>query len=438
MILRLILASSAICLLQFPVLAQPAEPVVTRMGNGLTVIVQEDHAAELVGIDVWVKAGSGSETPDTNGVSHMIEHLAFAATSKRQPGQVDREMESLGATLDAHTSYDWAHYNTTISSRYLAKALDVLADVVSGPQFRDVDIEREKPVIMDEIARKQTDPMAVCRDLLRKEVYGDHPYSLTIEGTAESIKKITRQNLLEHHNRYYAAGNMAIVLVGDLDVQRAVEEVGKAFQRLPNKPAPNTESKAITPPESQVNKSIREPFKMDYLAIGFLGPKAADETDICAMDVLLTNFGFGYRSWLADELKGKMGLAIDVDSEFLTQRDPGMVSIVAGVASQNVDKAKGAIFAQLAKLRSDGISPGELALAKRSLLGQYAFQNETYGGRANSRGFYFAVSQPEFAAKYVSCVQSVTNEDVVRVAEKYLDPAHAVVLAVGANQGGSK
>ena len=119
------------------------------MGNGLTVIIHEDHAAELVGIDVWVKAGSRFETAANNGVSHFIEHLLFGATQKRQTGDMDREMESLGATLDAHTSFDYANFSTTVSSRYLLKALDVFSDAVNYSQFPTADIDRERMVIVD-------------------------------------------------------------------------------------------------------------------------------------------------------------------------------------------------------------------------------------------------------------------------------------------------
>src|SRR5450759_935401 len=167
------------------------------MGNGLTVILQEDHAAELVGIDVWVKAGSRFETTKNNGVSHLIEHLLFGATQKRQAGDMDREMESLGATLDAHTSFDFAHFSTTVSSRYLLKALDVFSDAVNDSQFRQADIDRERMVILDEITRKTANPTSVCHDLLAKQLYGDHPYSLPIEGTWNSVRQITRDEVLD-------------------------------------------------------------------------------------------------------------------------------------------------------------------------------------------------------------------------------------------------
>ena len=431
---RLFLAALLVCFLGSHSRSQPAEVSVTRMGNGLTLILQEDHSTELVGVAVWVKAGSGSETPENNGVSHFIEHLVFGATAKRAPGEMDLEMESVGATLDARTSRDWAHFDTTVSSRYLSKALDVLADAMTTAQFRHTDVQRERRVILDEIARKETAPFSVCKDLLAKELYGTHPYGLTVEGTRDSVKRVARQDILDYYRKYYVPGNMAVVLVGDIDKQRAAAEVGRAFQGAPSAPAPKDPARPIAPVSGQVNKFVKGPFPLHYLAIGFLGPPASDYADVCATDVMLSHVGFGYRSWMSHQLKDKMGLAVDVRADFLTQRDPGMVSLVAATTSANRDKVKGAIFARLASIRSEGISAGDLGVAKRSLLGQFAFQNETFGGRANAYGFYFAASDPAFAERYVDCVRSVTNEDIIRVAQKYLDPRRAVVMTVVPDQ----
>ena len=427
---RLFLATLLVCFLATHGHSQPSKMSVTRMGNGLTLILQEDHSTELVGVTVWVKAGSGNEAPENNGVSHFIEHLMFGATAKRAPGEMDLEMESVGATLDARTSRDWAHFDTTVSSRYLSKALDVLADAVTTAQFRHADVQRESRVILDEIARKKTDPFRVCKDRLAAELYGTHPYALPVEGTRDSVKQVERQDILDYYNKHYVPGNMAVVLVGDIDQQRAKAEVSRAFQTARSAAPPKDPPRPIVPLSAQVNKFVKGPFQLNYLAIGFLGPPASDYADVCAVDVMLSHIGFGYRSWMSNELKGKMGLATDVRADFLTQRDPGMMSLLAETTPAKLDKAKGAIFARLASIKSAGISSTELELAKRSLLGQFAFQNETFGGRANAYGFYFAASDPAFAEGYIHCVQSVTNEDIIRVAGKYLDASRAVVITM--------
>ncbi|MCE5314056.1 MAG: pitrilysin family protein [Armatimonadota bacterium] len=418
--------------------AQGSPIKVTRMGNGLTVILQEDHAVELVGIDIWVKAGSATETPALNGISHLIEHLVFGSTNKHKAGELDLEMESLGTTLDARTSRDWAHFSATVSTRYLSRALDALAEVVTGALFDDQELDRERLVIVDEIAKKQVQPIEVCRDYLAQALYGEHPYSLPIEGTADSVSKITRKDVLDHYHKFYVPDNMAVALVGDIDPQQAVAEIGRAFQLLPNSPAPQQAVSEIIPPASLVEKKIEAPYSHDYLGIAFLGPRGSDYADVCAIDTLMTYLGFGYRNWMHDELANRMGLATDTSADFLTQKYPAMISLVAGITNGSLEKAKSAIFAEIARISQQGIPDASLALAQRQLLGEYAFQNETYGGRANTAGFYFAVSDPQFASQYIACLQAVTNQDIIRVAQKYLDPQHAVIVIVGPNQGGTR
>jgi len=417
--------------------AQAGTATITKMGNGLTVVLLEDHSSELVGVDVWVRAGSAHETPGENGAAHMLEHLLFGATARREIGEMDLEMESLGATLDARTSRDWAHFNTTVCSRYLARALDVLADAMISARIEEVAVEQERMVILDEIAAKRTDPVKALRELLARELYGTHPYAYPIEGAPESIRNLGKEQIQAFYKRHYVAANMAIVLVGDIDAAKAVSEVGRAFQYLP-RDAPPAAIAAVTPLNGQVTRATRLQTRSDYLAIAFVGPKGADYKDVCATDVLLTYLGFGYRSWMNDELVRQMGLATASSTDFLTQREPGMISLVAAVAPGNVEKAKGAVFARIETLKDEGVTDYQLALAKRSLLGQFAFENETVGGRANSYGFYYSCSEPDFAEKYIECVQSVTNEEVVRAARVYLDTARAVVLVAGPTQGVSQ
>lgn len=438
-LLRLATVFVIIILLASELIAQPVSPPsIVRMGNGLTLILQEDHAAELVGIDVFVKAGSRYETAKNNGVSHFIEHLLFGATQKRQAGDMDREMESLGATLDAHTTNDCAHFSTTVSSRYLPKALDVFADAINNSAFRNEDISGERMIILDEIARKANNPFGVCRDLLAKKLYGEHPYGLPIEGAPDIIKTITRDDILDYYHRLYVPSNIAIVLVGDFDKQSAISQIGRLFQGQAS--ATVTESARPTIPKltQQSALSVKASFRVNCIAIGFVGPPGSEYDEVCATDVLISYLGQGYGSWLSDELKTKQAIVIDGTVDFVTEHDPGLISIIVACDKANVEKAKSAIFAKIAALKTEGINQADIDRAKRSLLGEAAFSGETVGGRAHLYGFYFSASDPMFATKYTACVQSVTNDTIMAVARKYFDFNSAAVVMLGPDQEVSK
>jgi len=407
-------------------------PVTTAtMGNGLKVIVLEDHSADLVAIDVWVKAGIFNETPENNGVSHFIEHVLFKRTARRGLGEADRAIESVGATLGAATSRDWAHFHTVVARRFLSTAMDVLADVITHPAFDSDDIERERRVILDEIARRDSDYIQVALNTLYAAAYTKHPYGMLEEGTAENVKKLTRQDILDYYSTYYVPNNMTVVVVGDIDPATAIAAVGEAFQGFKKKDVPKPKAVPEGPPDSVVRRKVNANISFSHVVIGFRAPSVYTEPDVYAADVLLTYLGLGYRSWLATELKEKQGLAVQTMADFLTCQHPSVISIYLAVKPENVEKAEQLVMAKIKEMREQPISQEELARAKRSLEGSYAFQNETFSGRANTLGFYESIRDYKFATNYIANVRAVTAKDVQDVVRKYLDPDRAIIVEVG-------
>lgn len=403
----------------------------TTLDNGLKVLVQEDHSTDLVAVDIWIKAGSIDETAATNGVSHFIEHLLFKATEKRNPGQVDMEIESIGASLEAKTGKDWTHCFTVVARRYLDKSLDIMADVVTGPKFDPGDIEHERRIIMDEIARKESNPTSVLQDLLYSAAYKSHPYGMPVEGTKDSVSKVTRETITEFYNRLYVPENMAVVLVGDISPDEALTAVKKAFVGFRKKPL--IESPIAQEPvrTEQVRKTVHSNTKLAYLGIAFPAPSIKNRPDVYAMDLLMSYLGLGYQSWLSTELKSNQRLVVDASSDFLTQRDPGLAILTISSEPDKVTKAEEAIFSKIADLRTNKIEETDLARARRSLEGGFAFDTETFAGRASTIGFYEATDKFDLAQSYIENIRKVTPDDVLFLAKKYLDPNKAVVVTLG-------
>lgn len=414
-------------------LAATAEPRVTAatLDNGLKVITREDHSTDLVAVDIWVRAGSAFETAENNGVSHFIEHLLFRATEKRGPGQIDMEIESVGASAEARTSRDWAHFYTVAARRYLDKSLDILADAVMHPLFLEGDIEHERRVILDEIARKESDPWAVLRDHVFATAYTTHPYRLPIEGTRDSIQKITRDMIVGHYSKLYVPGNTAVVLVGDVTPKEASAAVRKAFTGFKNAPMPNLDLPKEPIRSEQSDGKVKKNTRLDYVAIAFPAPSVKDRPDVYAMDVLTSYLGAGYQSWMLTELRDADKLAVDASSDFLTQRDPSLMVLTAATEPSKAEKTKAAILAKIDELRTTPIDETDLARAKRSLEGGYAFDIETFQGYASTLGFYEAIDSFGFAGSYIQNIRKVTAGDITALAQKYLDPNRAIVVILG-------
>ncbi len=421
---------SAAALLICAASAWASEIKTATMGNGLTVIVREDRSTPLVSIHVWVRSGSSNETISTNGVSHVIEHLAFGTTTKRSESDMDIEMESMGGALSAETSRDWTHFSTTVHPRYVSQALDVLADALTNAQFPEQDLEREKQVIIEEIRRKQLNLGKVASDALFAEMYGMHPYSLPIEGTESSIRGLKRQHILDFYQTYYTAPNMAVVLVGDIDFQQAVSDVGKSFQILRRTLAPEPYSAGLAPPAAARSKVMEGLIKSCIFSIGFMGPAGGYHRDVCTIDIIAAYLGISYRSWVNTELRDNLKLAAYGRTEFMTSRFPAPISLNVVCEESNLSAVESTIRAKIDDIRRSGIPEAALDAAKRSIMGEYAFQRETVDGMANAYGFYFAASSPDFADKYVGLVQSITDDEIRQAAVKYLDLDRSVTIKV--------
>jgi len=427
-----IIAAFAACaaLLVWAAAAPAGELKTATMGNGLTVIIRENHSTPLVSVQAWVRSGSSNETVNTNGISHMIEHLAIGKTNKRSASDMDIEMESLGGTLAAETSRDWTHFSATVHPRYMGQALDMLADALNNAAFPEQDVEREKMVILEEIKRKQLSPRQLVSDALYREMYGTHPDSLPIEGTETSVRQLNRQQIVDFYQTYYTAPNMAIVLVGDIDFQQAVSDIGKSFQILRRSPAPEPYPVKLEPPTTAKTQTLEGYTRNSIYSIGFLGPAGSYFRDVCAIDTIAAHLGIGYRSWVSRELKQNLKIALDGSSEFLTSRFAAPVSLNVSCDESKLGDVEAAVRAKIGDICKNGMGEDALQMAKLSILGDYAFQKETVDGTANGYGFYYAVSGPEFADKYVSLIQSLTNEDIQQVASKYLDLDRSITVKV--------
>ncbi len=423
----------AIVAFSLPVVAGSIADAVTEatLDNGLKVIVQEDHSTDLVAIDISIRAGSAYETAESNGVAHFIEHLLFRGTTKRGPGQVDMEIESLGATLEARTGRDWAHFYTVVASKYVNQTLEILSDVINNPTFRAEDIEHERKVILDEIARRMSNPTLVVTDLAFDAAYSGHPYGLPIEGTRDRIASITREQIVSHYKKLYVPSNMAVTLVGDVATPEAIAAVKGTFGSIEKKPPTSEPIRSEPLRNKQTRKVVKRNTRLTYITIAFPGPSVNDRPAVFAADVLASYLGVGYQSWLTGELRDNQKLAVNASCDFLTQRYPGLILINISAEPSKAEQAEAAVFSKIERLRSSPISSYELSRAVRSLIGNYAFDVETFSGRATNLGYYESIGRFDLARTYMNSIRSVTTDDVLATAKAFLDPSQAVVVVLG-------
>lgn len=396
----------------------------TTLPNGLRVVVKEAPSINLVAINVWVRAGSADETADTNGVSHYLEHLLYKGARKRGGADFDTEIEGLGGISNAATMEDCTQYYVVVAKPYLDQAITSLGEVMSNATFTDDDVRREQQIIRDELRQSSEDPERVLSQFLARLAFRQHPYRFPAAGTEESVRKLTRDKILDFYNRYYVAGNMSVVIVGAVKAADVVPKIQAAFAGMKAGPAPDR-TRAPEPPVDQVRFGTpsRPAVQRGCLMLGFRAPGLLnDKADVCAMDVLLYILGEerGQAGRLNRELQRKRNLVSAIWGDYVTQREPGLATFWAECDPDKIDTVRDAILEQIAQVRDNPVPEDEIRRAKMLLLGVYTLDNETYDGQASTLGFYEAKDTYEFALQYEDLIQKVTAADIQRVAQKYL------------------
>src|SRR5262249_5475499 len=199
------------------------------LDNGLRVVIQEDHFAPVVAIQIWVKAGSADETPDVAGAAHVHEHMIFKGTDRRPVGAIAAEVESSGGHINAFTTADHTVYHLILASRHFTTGLDIIADSMQYSTFDPHELTKELQVVMEEWKRCDASPTSRAATALFRLAYSTHPYGRPVIGFRETIEALNRERVLNFYHRWYHPNNMTLVVVGDIDKDIASQEIKRLF-----------------------------------------------------------------------------------------------------------------------------------------------------------------------------------------------------------------
>ncbi len=391
----------------------------TVLSNGLTAIVKASHRAPVVAVQVWVKAGSRYETDKEAGITHLIEHMIFNGTKKRGPGVIAKTIESIGGTINAYTSLDYTVYHCQVPKQYLDTALDVLSDAVFHSVFAPNELKKEKKVVLEEMRMRNDMPESCLENLLMKISYKVYPYRRPVIGYPNTVKSITRKDILAYVAKRYRPCQMAVVVVGDVDPTQALTQIQKYFGSQPKKP-PVKVNFPKEPPQTQVRVAINHMDIYDgYLAISFSGGPSFNSKDTPVLDVIAALLSDGASSRLVHILRDKLQLVQSIDAYSFTPAGPGLFEITATLDPQNTDQAISEILKQIYRLKYNQVLNEELQRAKVQVESEFIYDQETMSGEAQKLGvFQTLAGDPGAVQKYLKAVESVTAADIMRVANK--------------------
>lgn len=402
---------------------------VFKLDNGQTVIIEEVHTNPIVTIDTWVKTGSINENSGNNGVSHFLEHLFFKGTTNHKPGEFDRVLEAKGAINNAATSKDFTHYYITIPSKDFDLALNMHADMLQNPLIPRKELEKERKVVLEEISKDINSPSTKVYNNMIEMLYVNHPYRRKVIGENSIIENITREEILNYFNTYYSPSNMVTIIVGDVDTEKALKKVTEEFNAEYKKVPDNT-----YPKEQQLTTQLRKvdyaQTQSGYMLIGFRGVNITNK-DSYALDILAAILGDGRSSILYQNIKDKKQLAFSISSSNATFKDDGIFYISASFNPENYKKLEQNIFEEITRIQTNGVTPGQLKLAKNIIERDTYYARESITNIAQELGYTVVTTGgTKFYENYLDNIKNVTLSDVKRVANKYLGENKSAVSVI--------
>jgi zinc protease len=397
-----------------------------RLGNGLTVLIREDHSAPVVAIVTHVKAGYFNEPDRLVGISHVLEHMYFKGTEQRRAGDIARETKAAGGYLNAGTIYDHTSYYTVLPSSALELGLDVQSDALRNSQIDEDELRRELLVIIQEARRKLDDPGAVAVESLYELMFDVHRIRRWRIGTEEGLRRITRADVWEYYRNLYRPSNIVLVIAGDVDPARTLELVERYYGDMPagepvHEPGPEEPERVGLRFREMEGDIVESRVAWGWRTPGPLAPETP------ALDLLAAVLGQGRASRLYQRVRER-GLATSISASNYTPVDIGVFSVNAAVKPGDVPRAVAAIWRVVDGVRSAGVDEPELERAKSLLEARFLRRLETMEGQANVLAEWQALGDWRLAAAYLDQLLAVTREDVQRVARDWLALDLASVL----------
>ncbi len=393
-------------------------PIETKLDNGVTVLYEKVPGVKVVSVQCWIKTGSVNENDKLSGISHFLEHMLFNGTKKFKPGEIDEYLDAKGGYNNAFTSLDVTNYYVTIPTDEAEAAYEVVSDMVFNALLLQSEIDREKPVVLQEINRKYDDPSYKMWQDLQAALFEGTPYARQVIGSSETVSAFTRQEIVDYYNRFYHPHNMTLVIVGDIEEKQALDLAAKYFNQTRDVPAGK-----LYKGENQVTftKSIDKNFKadvnVDYAVFSF-PTGAQDINTVYAEEVFAEVLSGGEYSLLNEIIKNKNNTAIYVTDIGLFNHYNGLFGAMAVVPRGNGEKFRNEAMEIINNIASGNIEESRIEKAKNRLKSKNIFEEENVSSLAQNIGYAYVLDFKDYHLNYENGIDKVTKDDIVAAANK--------------------
>ncbi len=384
---------------------------IVALKNGLRIAADQMKEVETVSIGVFVGTGSRNEIPKINGISHFLEHMAFKGTKTRNARQIAEEFENIGGRINAYTSKERTVYYVKVLKKHVEFAVEFLADILQNSTFDEAELEKERGVILQEIAMTNDTPDDIVFDYFQKKAYPKQALGRCILGPAKNIKKFQRSDFVDYVSKQYNYSNMAVVAAGNISQEELVKYCEKYFNNLGSKKIKAPQSANYGGGTYLKNKSLEQV----NLVMGFKS-MSYNDPEYSKVLLLANILGGGMSSRLFQQVREELGLAYSVYAFNFNHIDCGIFGIYGGTAPDKVEKFIEATKGEINKV-CEKITDEELQRAKTQFEAGILMAKESTSSRMQKLGFdILARNRIVTEQEKLDKIAAVTKKDVTDMA----------------------
>jgi predicted Zn-dependent peptidase len=385
---------------------------------------------QTASLGVWVGSGSRDERPDEHGISHLLEHMAFKGTARRNARQIAEEIEAVGGDLNAATSVETTAYYARVLAADVPLALDVLSDILSEPAFDPEELQREQNVIVQEIGATEDAPDDLVFDKLQQTAFPGQAVGRPILGTPETVRSFDRKRLFAYLSRNYRAPDMVVAATGAVDHRLVVSQVERLFSKFSGPAAP------VPEPARFIGGSHIENRELEQVHVALAMPGVAQrDPDLFSMQVFTSVLGGGMSSRLFQEVREIRGLCYAIYAFHAPYSDTGMFGLYAGTDAADVPELMRVVVDQITNA-AETVTEAEVARAKAQMKAGLLMALESSSTRAEQLARQmFAWGRPIPLEELVGRIDAVTVESARAAGRALIRRGRPAIAALGSGPG---
>ena len=374
---------------------------------------------ESVAIGIWIRAGGRFEEAGNNGISHLLEHLLFKGTATRSMITIKQEIEGRGGSFNGFTSEEHTCYLVKVLSKDSELGLDILSDMVLHPKLDAEEIIKEKDVIVEEINMYKDMPSHYVHEILAEIMWPRQPLGLPLAGTVESVKAITREDLLGYKSVHYNPSNILVAAAGKIEPEALAGLSGKYFKAVPAGPVSKFPKVVLEQKAPELSLTTKD-TEQTHVALGFhtVSRFSPDKHILSLLNIIL---GANMSSRLFHIVRDEMALCYEISTSIRRYDDSGAFVVSAGVDNKKLVRALEVILRELARIKKEAVGAQELRRAKEYYKGQLLFALEDTMGHMLWFGEKIISGEKDFSIKSILArIEAVEPEDLMRIANDML------------------